>query len=133
MALPDGLDGEGHAHRAVARKGDLGRLGGRPAGMLEERGDADAAPPAGPLGAPAALAKAGIVGLSQGLIENGREGAAVEGGADRGAIGHHRGCDHVAPAQLDGVDAGDARRLLDEALHHVVRLGPPGAAIGADR
>ena len=39
----------------------------------------------------------------------------------------------VAPAQLDMVDAHLARRGVDQALHEVVRFGPPGAAIGADR
>ena len=36
-------------------------------------------------------------------------------------------------AHLDLVDAHLARRRVDQALHEVVGLGPPGAAIGADR
>ena len=46
VALAHGLDGEGQAHRTVARKGDLRRLVRCPARMLEKAGDPDAAPPA---------------------------------------------------------------------------------------
>ena len=39
----------------------------------------------------------------------------------------------VAPAQFDTVDAHFGRGSFDQPLHIVVGLGPPGAAIGADR
>ena len=39
----------------------------------------------------------------------------------------------VAPAQLDAVDAGLARRLLDQALDEVGDVRPPGAAVGGGR
>ena len=41
--------------------------------------------------------------------------------------------DEVAPAELDAVDAGLARRLVDQALDQVGDVRPAGAAIGGDR
>ena len=37
------------------------------------------------------------------------------------------------PAQLDGIDAGRARGVVDGALEEVRRLGPAGAAVGTGR
>src|SRR5262249_46053768 len=67
------------------------------------------------------------------LVEDRLELAGVVGRADRGLVRHRRRLDQVAAAQLDRVDAGDARGLVDEPLEHVVRLRPPGPAIGRRR
>ncbi len=39
----------------------------------------------------------------------------------------------ILSPQLDAVDPGLGRGRLDQPLHVVIGLGPPGAAIGADR
>ena len=49
------------------------------------------------------------------------------------AYGICSGLDVVAPAQLDPVDPHLGRGGVDQPLHVVVALRPPGAAIGADR
>ncbi len=62
-----------------------------------------------------------------------REVAAVVVGAGRRLVGHRRGWDEIAPAQFERVDAGGARRRLDQALHRIDRLGAADAAIGVHR
>ena len=64
-------------------------------------------------------------------VEIGGEPAAVDGDAERTAIG--KVADQIAPPQLDRVDAEPARRQLDQPLGQVVGLGFAGAAIGVDR
>jgi len=80
-----------------------------------------------------ALLEAVVVGERQRLVEDGCELAAVDGRANRRLVRHRRGLDQVAPAQLHRIDAGHARRLIDHALHHEIRLGPSGAAVGRGR
>ena len=62
-----------------------------------------------------------------------RKLAGVEGGADRGLERNGRGRDQIALADLDRVDAGDARGLIDQPLDQVIGLRASGAAIGAGR
>ncbi len=80
-----------------------------------------------------ALAEAGVVG---GLLRH-VEGAVVVADVvvqrDRRLVGKGVLGDEVAPADLRRVDLHLARRRLDEALDHVGRLRPAGAAIGVDR
>ena len=76
---------------------------------------------------------AGVAGKRQRLAEDRCEIAAVKGGADGGLVRHGGSRDEIAPPQLCRIDAGDARGFLDHALEHVVRLRPPGAAIGGGR
>ena len=76
------------------------------------------------------LLEASVVGKRDRLVEDRLELAGVVGRADRGLVRHGRGPDQVAPAQLDRIDAGDARGLVDELLEHIVGLGASGPAIG---
>ena len=46
---------------------------------------------------------------------------------------HRLGRDRVAAAQLGRLDAELARRLVDDRLDHIDRLGPAAAAVGGDR
>ena len=73
------------------------------------------------------------IGQRQRLVQQVGEIAAVIGRAVRRLVRHRLGRDVVAPAQFDPVDAHLARRGIDQPLHVVIRLGPPGAAIGPDR
>jgi len=73
------------------------------------------------------------VGDFQGLVEDRSELTRIVVHAGRRLVGHLRGRDVVAAAQLDAVDARLARGGVDQPLHVVVALGPAGAAIGADR
>ena len=63
----------------------------------------------------------------------GREVAAVVGRARRRVFRASLRRDMVAAAQLDAVDAHLGGGGVDQPLHVVVALRPPGAAIGADR
>ena len=53
--------------------------------------------------------------------------------AGRGRVRHRRRLDEVPPPQHIGRDVELARRGIDQALDHVGRLRPAGAAIGIDR
>ena len=66
-------------------------------------------------------------------VEHRREIAAVIFHRRRRLVRHHAGENMVAPTQLDGIDVGLMRRHLDQPLHVIVALGPPGPAIGTDR
>ena len=133
VALTGRLNVEIDGERAVAREGEPGALERRGAGMFEHAGNADAAIFAAQFCCAPARLEAIVTGKRQRLVEDGRKIAAVIGRADGGLVRHGGGGDEVAPPQLYRIDAGDARRLLDHALEHVVRLRPPGAAIGCGR
>ncbi len=81
----------------------------------------------------AALLELGVVGERQRLVEDRREVAGVVGRADRGLVRDRLARNEIAPPQPDRIDAGDARRLVDEALQRVVRFRPPRAAIRSRR
>ena len=59
--------------------------------------------------------------------------AAVVGRAGRSLVGERRLRDQVLAAQRDAVDAGDARRLIDQPLRQVGHVRSASAAIGGGR
>ena len=73
------------------------------------------------------------VGRLHGAGHEPRELAAVIDEAGRGLVGHGRGRDEVAAAELGGPEARLARRDVDDALDQIARLRAAGAAIGVDR
>jgi hypothetical protein len=56
--------------------------------------------------------------------------AAVVGRAGRRLVGERVPRNQVAPAQLDAIDAGLARRFVDQAFDEIGDIRPAGAAIG---
>ena len=113
--------------------GDLGPLARRAGGGVDVIGDADAAALAALARLGAAGRKALPIGESQHPLHDLMVVAAVVDHAERVGVRHHRFRHEVAPAQLDAVDAGLARRQVDQPLHDEHHLGPAGAAIGAGR
>ncbi len=122
LAVGRAFDGDGHAfleyvdagpfekrrHAAPAQAAAATRIGGARVEIL----------PAGERGR---------------LVEHQLELPAVVGLVHRVAVRHLLGANHVAPAKLDRIDAGLARRRVHQALDDVDRLRPTGAAIGAGR
>jgi hypothetical protein len=94
-------------------KGDGGTLARLAPGDLEEARDAQAAPFAPRLRRRPARRETRNIGAGERLAEHGCEIAAVISGSDCSLVGHARGCDEVAAADLDAIDAGGARRLVD--------------------
>jgi hypothetical protein len=133
MALAGITDIERQQELAGFRKTQFGALGRRAAGMFEHAGDAEAAILAALFRVPAALLESLIVGEFQRLVEHRAEIAGIVSGADRGFIRHRGALDEVSPPQLDRIDAGDARGLVDHALDGVAAFRPSGAAIGRGR
>ena len=78
------------------------------------------------------VGEAGVVGDLEELVEGGVVVAAVVDDGERGLVGELLGLDEVAAAELGGVDAELARRLVDDALELVAALGAAGAAVGVD-
>ncbi len=133
VALAGRLHVEVQEQLLAAGKFQLGALERKAAGVLQHAGDADAAIHVALGRLAPALLEAVVVGELQRLVEYDVELAAVDGGADRGLVGHRLGLDQVAAAQLHGIDAGDARGLVHHALENVVRLRASGAAVGRGR
>ena len=117
----------------AAGERDRGLFHRRRAGMLQHAGDADAAIFLAPRRFALALVEIGVVGELQRLVDDAGEVAAVVGVADRRLERHRRRRNEILLAQPHRVHADDARGFLDHALEHVIRLRPPGAAIGRDR
>ena len=140
VAVRAGEDGDGagrvDAHLAgleqagprAERAGDVRR---RDAAGLDVAGVAEAALLALGLRRRLARLEAGDVGHLDRLVEVGRVVADVVGQADRRRV--REAGDEVLPPDLRRVHLHLARRLLDDALDHVGRLGPAGAAVGIDR
>ena len=133
VPLPHGLHARAQGHPAVLLEAQVDGLVENAAGHLQEAADADAAQLAGLLRGRAPRREAAPVGLPQRLVQNAGEVAAVVDRPDRRLVGHGRGRDEVAPPQLHPVDAHRPRRRVDQALDQIDRLGPAGAAIGAER
>ena len=121
MVTPPSASKRDAAHLLVGRRGHF-----------EIAADADAAQLAALLALALALVEALPVGGVQRLLQDRREVAAVVGRAGRGLPGDFALADLVLAAQLDAVEAGLGRGVVDQPLHEVVALGPAGAAIGAD-
>ena len=133
MALAGRLHAEAEHQGAVARKAQGRAFGRRAAGMFEEAGNSEAAIFAALGRFPPPCAKSGNVAELQRLFEDRREIAAVVDGADRRLVRNCGAPDEVAAAQLDPVDAADARGLVHHPFEHIVRLGSAGAPIRPER
>ena len=133
VALSGRLHVERQHEGVAAREAQRRAFERRAAGMLEHAGDAEAAQLAALKRFLAPLLEAVDVGELERLVDDHREFAGVVGGADGGLVGDRSRRDQVLLAQLDAVDAGQARGLVDHALEHVVRLRPARAAIGRRR
>ena len=125
-----------HVERGVARIAELDRrllLGDGPAARgLDEHRAADAAQSPPFQGSLAPLLERAPFGLKERLLELAGRVAAVVG-RGRGLVGERRLRNQVAPTQLDAVDAGLARRLVDQPLHQIGNARPPRAAVGRRR
>ena len=119
--------------KTVFLEADLALFLGRRGGAFQEVADADAAQNAAPRRFRPACRKAIEIAFGQRLVEQRTEFAAIIDAARSRLVWHCRGRDVVQPAQLKRVAAEFARGGFDQPLHEVVALGPPGAAIGADR
>jgi hypothetical protein len=133
MPLAGGLHVERQNRAAVARKQNRGAFERRTARMFEHAGNPDAAIFSPPRRLALALLEAGIIRERHGAVEHGLEVAGVISGPGRGLVRHGGSPDEVSPAQPDGIDAGQARRFIDELLKDVIRLRAAGAAIGRGR
>src|SRR3984893_14211183 len=129
VPLPARLHADRQQELAGAGKGDGSALARLAPGDLEEARAAEAAPFARRLRCCPARRETLDIGAGERLVEHGREIAAVISGSDYSLIGHARGCDEVAATDVDAIDAGDARRLIDQPLKAVIRLGAPRAAV----
>ena len=130
VALTVGLRTDRHVDRAVLAHPQPGFLIGLAARGFEKAADAETAKPAALPGGAPACGEAYAVGCQEHRVEIVGEGAAVDRGAEGGAIGE--GADEVAPAQFCRIHAELVRGLVDQPLDQVVRLGLAGAAIGVD-
>ncbi|HEX4617447.1 MAG TPA: hypothetical protein VH230_16220 [Stellaceae bacterium] len=103
----------------------------RAARRFEKTADPEPAQPAARsrLGAP--RRETSVAGLRQRVVEIGGKAPAIDGHAERAAIGE--GGDHIAPPQAHGVPAVPSGGDVDQPLDQVIRLGLSGAAIGVDR
>src|SRR6185437_4748849 len=99
------------------------------AGIVDVIDEAAAAPLARGLARPMARGVAVPVGESLAFRQRRRVVADIIGPAGPRLMRHRRWRDEIAAAQLGAVDAAVARRLIDEPLDDVDRLGPSGAAI----
>ena len=112
---------------------DRARFLVRRRGALEVAADAEAAQLAALPRLFFSFWKARPVARFQGALQHLGELSGVIHLPRGGLVGHLVGPHVVAPAQLDAVDAELGRRLVDEALHVIVRLGPAGAAVSRHR
>src|SRR5207237_1468203 len=85
------------------------------------------------LGLHAPALEACPVGVLERVVEIAGGIAAVVGGAGGRLVGKRFLRDEVAPAKLDAVDAGFARRLVDEPLQQIGNVRPPRAPVGSAR
>jgi hypothetical protein len=115
--------------RAARVEADFGEFLPRPGCFFDRVGEADPAQFAANLRLVAPFGEAGPVGFRESLLLVGGEVAAIvveaEGGLDRQPLGW----DQVPGAQHGAVKAKFARRVVDQSLDDVGRLGAPGAAI----
>ncbi len=73
------------------------------------------------------------LGARQRTLERAFEIAGVVDRPDRRLVGHGGRRDQVAAADFDPVEPARRRRKVEQAFDHDDRLGPAGAAIGAQR
>ncbi len=131
VSLTGGVDAEPRDNAPVRDRQNHAFIAA--AGMLEKAGNSEAAKLAPLRGIGTASGKAGPVRDIDRCRERAGEIAAVIVIADRGAIRHRLRPDQIAAAKRDRVDFELARRRVDEPLHHVVGLRPPGAAVRTRR
>ena len=103
-----------------------------PRGALGIARDAEAADFAPPPRLLRPAGKARMVGLLETGAQRALELADVVVAIGMGVIGHLPGLDEIQRAQFFRRDAELARAFVDQALEHIGRLRPPGAAIGVD-
>ena len=133
MALPAAAGANADDHLLVAGKADARGFFGERAGDFEITADADAAQFALLPGRLLAHGKTGIVGRDQRALEHRGKIAAVVSIAEGGGVGNFLRRNQIAPAQLSRIDAGLVGGGVDQPLHQIAGLGPPGAAIGPGR
>jgi hypothetical protein len=120
-------------HPAVPRCLDFRELGGRAAVVLDVGGHTEPAELASGLARGAPRREACPVRQLERAIEVPPELARGHHGAARRRPREFSGPHQVPPAELDPVNAGLARRRLDQALGEVVRLDAPDSAEGGER
>ena len=103
------------------------------AALLDVVGDRAAAQPAVLLGRGAPRRVALPVAEVEALVQDARELAAVVVPEGRRRVRQLLRRDEIAAPDFRRIDADHPRRLLDQALGEVGGLGPPRAAIGAER
>ena len=133
MALPVIERAGDQGHIAIRLETDAAHLAAGGARQLQIVADAAPAQPAARPALRLACGKPVPIGELDRIREHAGKIAAVVGRAVRRLVRHRRRGDVVPAAQLDPVDPHFGRGRLDQPLHVVIGLGPPGAAIGADR
>jgi len=118
---------------AVALDADFGLLLADAAGRLEKQAKPDASELAATLGLAAPLGKAFPIRSLQRSFDEPRRIGAVVIGIGRRAQREVCFAQHVAPPQLDGVDARDCCGFFDQALPQIGDVRAPGAAIRGRR
>jgi len=133
-ALSHPLGSRPHDHATIRQDAEVRALRQWGAtGDLQEAADPDSAEPAFARRVLASRGKPVPVGQGERLVQNDLELAAVIALSAGCRIRHRVGRYQVAPPQLHSIDAGDPRRIVDQALDHVDGFRPAGATVGTER
>ena len=133
VALALVLAAHQHGGGAAGREADLRELRLGAGGALDGVHHGQPAQLAPPVRRVPPQREAGDVGQLERGLHVGAELPAVVRHAERRLVRHRGGRNDVAPPQLDGIGGQLAGGVVDEPLHDVRRLRPPGAAIGRRR
>jgi hypothetical protein len=101
-------------------------------GLLDDIGKADTPELPAPVGLFAAALEPGVIGHFERAFQVLAELAAIERIDETGLERHRTRRHRVAAAQLGAVDSHFARRVVDQPLHDVGRLGPAPSRNRAD-
>ena len=129
LAVVERAGDEGHV--AIRFEPDAAQLLADDACRFEKAANSEPTQETFALRLDSALAEAGDVRRFHRLVHQSGEIAAVVGQARERLVGQLVRADLIAAPQFDPVDPRNARHLVDDPLHHVVRSLAPGAAIGA--
>ena len=133
VALAGILGPDHHVDPALGADRHLGALMRRAGGEVEIVGDADAAQPPARAGFGLAGGGAPPVAERGGGLHRGREIAAVIDQPEPVLERDRRGRDDVAAPDLQPVEAEPGGGDVDQPLHRVGDLGPPGRPVGVGR